>query len=380
MRVSFIFLMALALGCASSPGGHDQTDITPGEILAGAPLGAEQVPTRLVESDEVLALNPEMRNLLDSFVDRSGADYLMLHELIFALVDEGTFGLEYDEKTRTAAETFQLQRGNCLSFSNLFVSMAREVGLEVEYQEVDIPPDWTLRDDVFVLNRHINVRVELGSAGEHMVDFNIDDFRTSYDRRTISDSRALAHFYSNKGVEYMQAGEEASALAYYRRALAETDLDFSPAWTNLGVLYMRAGHVAYAEAAFLEALKANPQDRVAMSNLVRLYDYSGNHKQADAFRKRVSYHRNQNPYYRFQQGRKAVSDGEYDAAIGHLKYAIRKKENEDQFYFLLGMAYLLKGDDRKARRWMGRAEEVAATDALRRNYSNKINTILSTPD
>ena len=49
----------------------------------------------------------------------------------------------YDEITRTASETFRARRGNCLSFSNMFVAMARDVGLDVQFQEVEIPPDWT---------------------------------------------------------------------------------------------------------------------------------------------------------------------------------------------------------------------------------------------
>ena len=88
-------------------------------------------------------------------------------------------------------------------------------------------------------------------------------------------------------------------------------------------------------------------------------------------------HRRDNPYYRYQRARDAYEAEDYGTAISHLKYAIRKKKDEDQFYFLLGMCYLQKGNQRAARRWLARAEEVAATDALKHRYSSKLEMLLS---
>ena len=380
VRVSLVCLVIVTLGVLPASARPDVAVITPDEVLAGVPLAVEEDSVAIVENEEVFAVNAEMREFLVSHVSRRVSDYIKLHELLHAIINEGTFGLEYDETTRTATETFVLRQGNCLSFSNMFVAMAREVGLEVEFQEVDIPPDWTYRNDAFVLNRHVNVLVDLGTAGDQAVDFNIDDFRTSYDRRTISDQRALAHYFNNMGVERMQVGDTTSALLYFRRAIAENDRRFSPAWANLGILYLREDHPAYAEAAFLEAVKANPGDYVAMSNLVNLYEQQGDQERAEVYRKKVNRHRNQNPYYRYQLARDAFFAQDYDAAINHLKYAIRKREQEDQFCFLLGLAYLQKGNEAAARRWFAQAEEIAATDALKRNYSNKIDMLLSATD
>jgi Flp pilus assembly protein TadD len=243
---------------------------------------------------------------------------------------------------------------------------------------VDVPPDWSFKDDAFVLNRHVNVLVDLGREGEHVVDFNMDDFRTTYDRRAIPDARALAHFYNNLAVERMQAGDTAAALIYFRRATVH-DPRFSPAWTNLGILHLRKGHPDYAEAAYLQALKADGGDLVAMSNLANLYERQGDQERAALYRNRVADHRERNPYYRFQLAREAFLAQDYDLAIRHLNYAVRKKKNEDQFCFLMGLSYAKKGDEPAARRWLTRAREVAATDALKRRYSSKIDILLSAP-
>lgn len=369
-------LLTLALGCTSGLSSRDGTKISPNDLLAGGPLGAEEDPPGLVGNEDVLALSPEMREFLDSNVHRKATIGVRMNELIDAIINKD-FGLEFDGKTRTASETFELRRGNCLSFSNLFVAMARSVNLEATYQEVEIPPDWTFQHDVFVLNRHVNVHVDMGTLDDHVVDFNIDDFKSSYNVSRISDARARAHYFNNMGVESMQAGETASALAYFRRAIAENDRQFSPAWTNLGTLYSRNGQPEYAEAAYLLALRVDDGDLVAMSNLAGFYEQQGDAELAAMYRKRVADHRRENPYYRYQRAREAYAAGEYATAINHLKYAIRYKKNEDEFYFLLGMCYLKKGDERAARRWLARAKEVAATDALKNRYSSKLELLLS---
>jgi len=378
-RVGAGFLVSLAAACTTSRGSLAGARFTPEDLLAGAPLGvAEGSTASVVEAKDVLAVSPEMREFLNDHVDRKATDELKLHQLVSAIMGTDTFGVKYDTTTRTASETFRMRLGNCLSFSNMFVAMARDVGLKARFQEVDIPPDWTLDKDTYVLNQHVDVRVDLEPGGARVVDFNIADFRASYEMQEISDGRAVAHFYNNVGAERMQAGDPASALECFRRALAADERHFSPAWTNLGTLYMRAGHPAHAESAYLQALKVNDGDLVAMSDLARLYDRLGERDRAANYRKKVIRHRWLNPYYRYELAREAYVAKRYDAAIGHLKYAMRKRPREDQFYFLLGLSYLGKGDTQAARRWLAKAEEVAATDALKRRYSRKVDTLLGT--
>ncbi len=140
-----------------------QTTVTLEEVLAGKPLGATDDPTTSIEGSEVLALSDEMRKFLREHVNPGGTDVFRLQQLIDAIMGTTHIRLEYDENTRTAAETFRLQLGNCLSFTTMFVTLARGTGLKADFQEVDIPPDWTTRQDVFVLNRHVNIIVDVGS-------------------------------------------------------------------------------------------------------------------------------------------------------------------------------------------------------------------------
>jgi Flp pilus assembly protein TadD len=365
------FACLLTLACASARPGPG-AEIATGHLLGDAVAAADGA-TPIVEDREVLLLSADMRAFLDRHVARKADAMSRLRQLCRAILDVDGFGLTYDETTRTASETFRARRGNCLSFSSMFVAMARGVGLKAHYQEVDSPPDWSLQKDALVLNRHVNVVVDLGRRGDYVVDFNLDDFRASYERRRVSDERALAHHYNNVAVERMRDGDRAAALLHFRRAI-EHDPSFAPAWTNLGILHLRDGSAAYAEAAHLRALAADRRNLVAMSNLASLYEQAGDQGRAEWYRRRVAKHRNGNPYYRFHLAREAIRARDYDAAIKHLKYAVSRKRTEDRFYFYLGLSHLGRGDQRAARHWFSRAREMAASDALKRRYESKMET------
>jgi len=368
-------------GCASVPPSEEAAVITPQRLLTGEPLVTEasQLP-EIISATDILSVNPEMKSFIDEHVDRRGTSYVKLHQLLYAVINEGSFGLKYDDLTHTAAETFDVRIGNCLSFTNMFVAMARDAGLKASFQEVEIPPDWSMQGDVFVLSRHMNIYIDLGYHGEHIVDFNIDDFRSTYDRRKISDERALAHFYSNRGVERLQAGDDVEAFLFFRQAI-EFDQSFAPAWNNLGTLYSRNGHRDFAEASYLQAVDVQRGAMLPMSNLARLYEANGDAERAEYYSDRVSFHRSRNPYYQYHLAREAFQERNYEDAIEYLQKAIRQKEWEDSFYFLLGLSYLQIGEEEKARRWLSKAEEVAEGDALKRNYHNKLELLLSaSPD
>jgi Flp pilus assembly protein TadD len=380
---------------SASAQGDDRPGITQDRLLGGALFNLPQEPPALVADDEVLAVSPEMQAFLEKHVSRNVDQATRLRQLSAAIVSSGGLGLRYDETTRTASEAFRTKHGNCLSFSSMFVALARQLNLKVRFQEVDTPPDWSLKKDAFVLNRHVNVLVDLGGGGqplellgsrvrtglregERVIDFNIDNFKASYDRRVISDERALAHFDNNLAVERMQAGDVSSAFLYFRKAVGH-DPGFTPAWTNLGILYLREGHPEYSEGAYLQALKTDERDLVAMSNLASLYERAGEKKLAAQYRDKVIDHRLHNPYYRFLLAREAFEARDYETAIGNLRYAIHQKGNEDQFYYQLGLCYLKKGDEKTARRWLTRAEEVAATETLKRRYADEIKELLPSP-
>ncbi|HEY8121280.1 MAG TPA: tetratricopeptide repeat protein [Myxococcota bacterium] len=354
-------------------------------VLAGcaglpATLGARAVPADFVAvppqaglslSDAgVLALDGDMRTFLARAVTAAD-DPTKLRQLTRALIENPSFRIEYDDDTRSAAATFHALQGNCLSFTNVFVALAREVGLEVSYQEVDVPPIWTARDDSFVLSRHVNALVTMGAGPDRVVDFNMAEFRAAYPRRAISDARAAAHYYSNLGVERMQAGEPEAAYAYFQRALA-MDRTLVQAWVNLGAWYRRQGDPTRAEASYLEALRLHPHEFVALSNLASLHAREGRAELAHWYERRVTQYRLQNPYYRYERAKIAYLAGDFSSAARQLREALRSAESDPTFYSLLGMSYRELGRSSEARAAFARAVELADDEHLRSALQRKL--------
>ncbi|MCH8117205.1 MAG: hypothetical protein IIA78_03685, partial [Proteobacteria bacterium] len=114
-----------------------------------------------------------------------------------------------------------------------------------------------------------------------------------------------------------------------------------------------------------------------MSNLAGLYQQEGRSELAAKYQSKVEAHRMRNPYYRYRLARTAFDQGDYKTAIGHLKFAVRKKNNDDTFYFLMSLSYLNNGEKQAAQRWMKKAEKVAEIDADKKRYHSKLDLLMS---
>lgn len=378
-QVCLLLLAAALSGCTTGGGSRAEPGaarISEEMLLDSSPIAANAAMPELADI-EILDLSPQMIEFVEQNVGGGLNPPARLHRLLVAVLGEENFELQYDDSTRTASQTFRDHRGNCLSFTNMFLAMARYLDLEANYQEVEVPPDWSLDGESFLLSKHVNVFLDLGIM-ERVVDFNGYDFKISFDKNIISDERGRAHYFNNLGVEHMFHGDSVVAYAHFRQSLRE-DRFFSPAWVNLGILHRREGYPDYAETAYRKALKTEGNNLVAMSNLANLYYEMGRLEEAEKYEKRVESHRMRNPYYRYMLANADFTNGDYRSAIEHLEYAIDKRDNEDRFFSLMGMNYMMLGDRESARHWMAKAEEAALTDASRRRYQNKLDLLVGRP-
>lgn len=373
----------LAAGCAGLPTESQSSRvITQDMLLAGKPLLKGKPMPRLADVD-LLAMTPEMKEFVDYYVNENVSPAVRLRQLQSAIIHNTAFQLNYTSNTYTAEQTFVNGDGNCLSFTNMFIAMARYVGLKAQFQEVDVPPYWESEGGTMVLNRHINVFVRVPhattmlSSGHHVIDFNATDVRPTFDTERVSDRRAKAHYYSNIGVDWLQAGRYPEAFVYLRESL-RVDPTLHDTWINLGAVYSRAGHLAYAEEAYLTAVR-NKRSMVGLSNLAKIYQRMGNEPLAHRYLDEVRRFRARNPYYRYHLARESLQQGDIDDAIDHLEKAIDLKPKEEQFYFLLGVAYWQKGLRELAMGSFEEAQALAVDLVSRRRYGYKIQQLLDSP-
>lgn len=176
--------------------------------------------------------------------------------------------------TDTVRETFAHGRYNCLSFSALFVALARELDLPAEFHDVPRVLEYERRGGLVILTRHITVAY--GPAHSRTVlEF---DFGPRLDYRLaepIGDLQALALYYSNRGTELLQQGQldEADRMLALAAKMAP---DSAQVWANVGVVRRFRGNHDGAEAAYLHALDLDPRSTPAHHNLLVLWRTVGN--------------------------------------------------------------------------------------------------------
>lgn len=338
--------------------------------MAAPPPTPSSVPT----PEQVMAIPPEVRTQLqERVIKAANSPEQRLHLLVELVFRPEGLGLEYDtEATLTVAETWQQRRANCLSFTLLFVALAREIGLEARMQEVGQVVSW-YQDQGLIFNAgHVNVGMRVdGRRATLDLDSNV-----LYDRRgpqPISDSRALAHFYNNRGAEQLAARDYPDARDYFNAAL-RMDPRFVPAWSNLGVLESREDDLTAAAKDLETALSINGRHAPALHNATKLYQRMGDTRRVAQMQTRLEQVRKHDPFYQFMQGNTAERDGDYALATHYYRQAVRLYGNAHQFHFGLARAYFLGGNNRLAEREMARARDLGG-DQLRAVYQSKLEGI-----
>lgn len=363
-----VLLSTLVLGCAAV-GKHPSAAVTldRATLLAGPPELASPEPVV-----DILALDDEMRTYIAAHVPEQAHNLQKAKLLLRAFFAEEGIQVQYDNiKTHTAIETFHTQQGNCLSFTALFIAMAREVGLRAYFQEVKTPTVWNSRGQLYIYNRHINVLLKHRHSDDQVVDFDMANFAEEYPRKRIPDAAAIAQYHNNMSVHWLLQEDAGRALAHQRLALKLLpQADYM--WTNLGAVYSHFGYSDYAEASFLTALSYDRSDLVAISNLARLYKKRGESELAQYYLDQAQAFRRRNPFYLFARAEEHYAEGQFDAARSELQRAVRLQQGEHEFHQLLGLTELQLGEAKRARKNFELAAEYAREPKDKDRYNRKL--------
>jgi tetratricopeptide (TPR) repeat protein len=340
--------------------GPGKSTLTAEQVLSGSafPWAGSALPP-VPSEDDAFGLDGEMRAFVAPLkaVQDSVERLTRLRE---AMQQRGLFSIVYNgARTRTAREVFHERQGNCLSFTMLFVALARAAGLDARYQLVDVPRTFNSEGGALIVDTHVNATVLAPFGRKFYVDFNTANFREKYPIRTVSDRYALALFYNNLGAEALVRKEYPLSFAMLRES-ARTHADIPGTWVNLGILYARHGFQQLAETAEQRALQADPKEQSALSNLVAIYSALGDTELADQYQQRIRRYRDVNPYYHFGVAQLAYDQKRFDDALISLRSAIRLKRDEDEFYMLQGRTFTQIGRPDRAMVSFARAKDLAA--------------------
>jgi tetratricopeptide (TPR) repeat protein len=360
---ALVVAVSSLVGCA----GTQKTIYTPDEMRSEL---ESRVSTQM--RDEIVIpfeIDDEIRQLARDVTKDATTDRQKVRSIVHAIIDLTGFSISYDWlSNKTAKEVFRQGKGNCLAYSNLFVGMARSVGLNATYADVAFTENVRREAEVVVSSKHVTAAVKEGPEIV-LIDFTRTPERKYIAFRVIDDLEAIANFYNNQGFLYGYFTEtedvdfdpQEKELEMYHLAL-EVLPSFIRARNNLGVALRRRGRVDEAIEQYKMVLKSDPKYPETLSNLGTAYLLQGRTEEALEAYRRAAENAGPDGYIHHRLGIMYLRLGRYRAAIQQFRKALSKEPDLAEAHFHLGECYSRLGNEKKA------VEEYQAALALDPNF------------
>jgi len=369
-----LLLSALVSGCLH-PNLTETTAplVDDTNLLSGVAVFGESTTPLINTTDHLLAPHPQMPLFIETAIGNQSRAISRMRSVLSGLANNGYFVDNYAaDATQTAADTFASKRGNCLSYTAMFVTLSRLAGLEVSFQIVDVPPVWTAGSDYLVRSTHINAVVHgvllNGSQRDDLVvDFNRVSDTSMYPAKRISDRYAESLFLANLGVQQLRANNNLEGFRYLTAGieLAPTNPDL---WSNLAAFYATQGAPKQAQAAYFKALKLQPRSRSIHSGLARAYESLQMPELAQQHQSLAREYQAKNPYYHFSLAQRALRKEDYAQALTSINRALELRRVDGSFHYLKAFTLAYMGDRNGAQQSLTKAQRLGADPYLQRRY------------
>ena len=375
MKAWILSLFVLLSGCAQ------MAPVPEGKLAALLNDGAFAAPARPADARGLFDLSPAMRNHLNSpqFQATLREDGAVMG-LLRALYDRRELQLDYDATyTGTAAETYAARKGNCLSLVIMTAAFARELGMTVRYQDVQVENTWNREGGLYLISSHVNLSLapraprvdDRDSASMLTVDFVPSIGNARYRVRYLDEGDIVALYMNNRAAEELVLGHQAEAYWWARAALLKRPA-LTPAYNTLGVVYERGGHKLLAEQVYRAALAREPDSLAVLQNLARLLVENGKPVEAQALTQRLARLYPAPPYEYFEQGMKAYRAGDFASARTLFAREVARAPYTDEFHFWLGLASFQLGEMTTAEKQLALARDNSVRSDARERYSAKL--------
>lgn len=379
LRIASLAIATSLAGCANAPAArsgdvaalfHDALFRPPPEPVDRRAIFAIDAPMQQYIADDIM---PRIRH-----ADRRTA-------LLDALTDE--LRIDYDSHmTRTARQTFAAREGNCLSLVIMAAALAKQLGIEVTYQQVFDYDTWSRTAGFAILSQHVNLVLGVRDPGVRLyhpsqatpmiVDFLPSRQVANAVTRPVAEHTVVAMYLNNRAAEVMLGGDLDRAY-WFARAALDADPGFSNAANTLGVIYIERQHAVWAEQAMRYALQRDADNVTALSNLAGLLAADGRGVEAQQLQDRLARIQRHPPFLYYDRGVEAMQAARYEEAARLFEKALSQRPYDVASHFELAKAAAHLGDMRRARKQLELARKNSTTAESRALYAAKLQHLKS---
>lgn len=302
-------------------------------------------------------ISSSIKTEIEKSISPDDPPYLRFRKILRYLYTNGFLNFDYDiNSTLNAQETFEKKRGNCLSYTGLFVSLSRHLNVPVNFAYLSELVDFEEKDGSYVVSSHIAAEFKDGNK-TILVDFNKqkEDFKL-YEK--IDDKTAYCLFYNNVAVTKIikREFEEAEKIIDF---LLEIKPFQKEILNNKGVLLLKQGKYEEALSFYNEMrltgviYQPSLNNGLLVAKILRRSDYE------EIFSKELKTFSEKDPLILYQKAVDYANDNNFNEAINTLKKAIKEQPRNVFLHTTLTVLYLKNGEIEKAKQSFNKAKRLS---------------------
>jgi tetratricopeptide (TPR) repeat protein len=334
-------VLVLVSGCATTGGKHPtQTD----EWI-------DQARAEGVFLEAPLRVSPQLRSLVREKVGYAGTEKARLLKLVRFLADADGLAFQYQTQSSfTAEKAFHDRRGDCMSYANLLVALARELDVPVRFVRItQLPVTWEAGGRFFE-SSHMAVAMGRYNAWDQSVVVDFGNTHTSpwrfslYD--DVSDEEAFVLFQNNVAVQRMLAGDMATAERILR--FFHHHFPSSPEVpNNLSLVLLNNGHDREALDLLEASVEQFPRFRPLFANAVQAARRVGDEDLAKTLEARGRELLQDEPAWNFNEGMRSYHARAYSTAALRFEKALAADPDNIRLLAWSARAHLAAGNLRR---------------------------------
>lgn len=339
--LAVVVVGVLAAGCATTGAGH--RSVTQDWI--------DEARSEGLVLESPLRISPETRNLLHQRVGYAGTEKSRLLKIVRYIADAGGLGFQYQtQSTLTAEKALVAKRGDCMTYSNLLVAMARTLDVPVRFVRItQLPVSWEAGGRFFE-SSHMAVALGREAAWDQAVVVDFGNTHTSpwrfslYDDMTDEDAFVL--YQNNVAVQSMLAGDMVTAERilrfFHQHAPRIPEIN-----NNLSLVLMQTGRDREALDLLEASVEQFPRFRPLFANAVQAAHRVGDEELAKTLEARGKELLEDEPAWNFNQGMRQYHARAYSTAALRFEKALSADPDNVRLLAWTARAHLAAGNLRR---------------------------------